>query len=106
MPSGVYERSPEQKECLRKMGAATKGKANGEYIHGNRIGDKDWPEAHRCRSKLRSALLTNKIKKEPCKICGNPNIVGHHEDYSKPYDVIWVCRKHHYQIHYRLPITI
>ena len=44
----------------------------------------------------------NAIKNKPrgaCVICGTTeNIEGHHYDYSKPDEVIWVCRMHHKQI--------
>jgi hypothetical protein len=54
----------------------------------------------RARAVLRWALLTMKISKKPCEICGcEEKIQAHHEDYSKPLDVIWLCPKHHAWIH-------
>lgn len=35
----------------------------------------------------------------PCIICGNVNSEAHHEDYDKPKEVIWYCRKHHMEHH-------
>lgn len=38
--------------------------------------------------------------KETCKICGtNENVEAHHEDYTKPLDIIWLCRNHHRELH-------
>lgn len=40
-----------------------------------------------------------KIQQEPCKQCGNEHSQMHHEDYSKPLEVIWLCRKCHLELH-------
>lgn len=41
------------------------------------------------------------IKSDICQICGKTNceIQGHHHDYSKPLDVIWVCTECHGKLH-------
>lgn len=31
----------------------------------------------------------------PCEVCGDVNSQGHHEDYSRPLEVMWLCQKHH-----------
>jgi hypothetical protein len=41
-----------------------------------------------------------KNHQEPCVLCGKAEADGHHEDYSKPVDVIWLCQEHHSQLHY------
>ncbi len=47
------------------------------------------------------ACKSGKIKKQPCEICGSTHrVAGHHDDYSKPLDVKWLCPKHHGILHF------
>jgi len=38
----------------------------------------------------------------PCEVCGKQKTQGHHEDYSKPLDVVWLCVRHHQDRHIHL----
>lgn len=51
------------------------------------------------RSKIRNAVRAGKFDRLPCAVCGELKAEAHHEDYSKPFDVLWLCRKHHSQLH-------
>ena len=48
-----------------------------------------------------SATRLGVIKRQPCEICNEMKVDAHHDDYNKPLDVRWLCRKHHNQ-HHRL----
>ena len=37
--------------------------------------------------------------KKPCEICGEIKVDAHHDDYYKPLDVRWLCKKHHREHH-------
>lgn len=42
------------------------------------------------------------VKISSCQACGSSrNIVGHHPDYSRPFDVVWLCQACHCQHHAR-----
>ena len=42
---------------------------------------------------------------KPCEICGK-KALAHHEDYSKPLKVKWICSHHHSWIHMKVPRKI
>lgn len=50
---------------------------------------------------LGNAIRAGKVKKpKNCTMCGKGGrIHGHHEDYSKPFEVIWCCSDCHGHIH-------
>jgi len=61
------------------------------------------PDRAKARNLLSWAIHTKKIKPQPCRSCGAvENIEGHHHDYSKPYDVIWLCSDCHKAVHRNL----
>ena len=64
---------------------------------------KEWWEKNRDRlrtkEKVKYALKTGKLVKTACQVCGEEKVEGHHPDYSKPLDVVWLCKAHHAEIH-------
>lgn len=50
------------------------------------------------RSKTFTAIKNGTIKVLPCLICGD-KAEAHHHDYSRPLDVMWLCRTHHMKAH-------
>ena len=48
---------------------------------------------------LSNAVRDGRVKKLPCFICGKLNVQGHHPSYDLPLDVVWLCIKHHVEIH-------
>jgi hypothetical protein len=50
------------------------------------------------RTALNYRLTKGDIERQPCEICG-AKAEAHHDDYSKPFDVRWLCRAHHCELH-------
>lgn len=87
--------SPWCKTCHREYKNITPGyrkKHNSKYW-------KKWPEKNKARCKVKVAIRNGSLKKQECCICGNLNTQAHHDDYSKPLDVKWVCTQHHQVFH-------
>lgn len=52
---------------------------------------------------VRDAVARGGLSPMPCEVClDTHNVHAHHEDYSKPLDVMWLCKKHHEQRHVEL----
>lgn len=51
-------------------------------------------------NKLRYAVRLGRVIKKPCAVCDKPETVAHHFDYTKPLEVIWLCKPHHRANHY------
>ncbi len=53
------------------------------------------PEHYHARRLAEYARRTGKLVAQPCEECKNLNVEMHHEDYSQPYQVRWLCPLHH-----------
>lgn len=58
------------------------------------------PEAYKCHYTTHNAIRDGKIIRQPCRICGNKKSHAHHWDYSKPFDIDWLCAVHHSAEHH------
>jgi len=45
------------------------------------------------------AIRDGNLVRQPCIECGDLKVEAHHPDYSKPLEVIWLCRSHHRILH-------
>lgn len=103
--------------CSKKCSAVFGGKARallpntGEHnpnwkngissnnYHYKKLQRERYPDRIHARTVVYRAKKNGTLINKPCVICGDINVVAHHEDYSKPLDVIWLCRKHHSELH-------
>lgn len=71
--------------------------ASIEYQRTRRIRS---PDKYKANSAVGNAVRDGRLIKKPCEVCGTEEKVeAHHEDYSKPLDVMWLCFKHHRERH-------
>jgi hypothetical protein len=47
------------------------------------------------RNTLNNAIQSGKIERQPCSVCGISPADAHHTNYTKPLDVVWLCKTHH-----------
>lgn len=83
-----------------------KGEANPQWKGGaagkrqyRLARDASLPHVTKAHSAVQIAIRAGRLVREPCVFCGKPGAEAHHEDYSKPLDVWWLCRLHHERRH-------
>lgn len=55
---------------------------------------------HQVRSLTRGYIKMGFLVKGSCEICGRiENVEAHHDDYTKPMDIRWLCMEHHREHH-------
>jgi hypothetical protein len=64
------------------------------------------PEKIKARQAVANALRDGRLTKEPCHLCGNENSEAHHEDYSRPLDVHWVCQDCHQSMVHKTKVKV
>lgn len=63
------------------------------------IGASRAPHKAKATRMVHAAIKQGKMTKMPCEVCGEVKSEAHHPDYSKPLEVMWLCRKHHATLH-------
>lgn len=51
------------------------------------------------RNKIRGLISDGRLIRGKCVICDKPEAQAHHEDYSKPFEIYWLCPSHHNEAH-------
>lgn len=67
---------------------------------GRRCTERDMPR-NNVRAKARYAVKRGQIKRLPCERCASERAEKHHDDYSRPLDVRWLCKPCHAAHHRR-----
>lgn len=57
------------------------------------------PEKYRARVAVGNAIRDGKLVRRPCEKCGAEKSEAHHDDYRKPLEVRWLCKRHHVEHH-------
>lgn len=74
-------------------------KIKKEVLINNAISVSKWrekyPEKNKAHRMVFVAVRNGSLIKKPCEVCGLIKSEAHHNDYSKPLEVIWLCKEHH-----------
>lgn len=99
-------RSTEEYRSKTRVQRAIYRQKNREVIRAKRreymrqVGGKyryRYPEKVLVRHIVKNAIRRGELTRQNC-WCGEEG-QAHHTDYSKPYRIMWLCRKHHAEVH-------
>jgi len=114
----IYRKRPEniakrkianKKYAKTEKGIINRSKAFKKYCQTKKYKDAinkfrlKYPEQRKANIIITNALSSEKIiRPTSCSLCKKPCIPqGHHPDYSKPLEVVWVCKDCHTGIHWQ-----
>lgn len=80
-----------------------------QYRHKNPEKRRTWEATYkvgnleklRAKNKIKQEVKMGRLIKLPCRICGIIKVEAHHPDYSKPLEVVWLCKQHHEDAHHK-----
>jgi hypothetical protein len=82
---------------IRKYDRDRGNRQNSSYLSEHR---KKYPIQTKAQRKVAYEISKGTIKEEPCEICQSEiRLHAHHDDYSKPLKIRWLCAAHHKQWH-------
>jgi hypothetical protein len=104
-PDRVAAREAYQKT---EAGIESVNKAKKKWVANNKdkiyettkVYRKNNPNKYKAHGKVAYEIRIGNLSKKPCEECGEiSGVNAHHDDYSKPLDIRWLCSTHHKQWH-------
>lgn len=88
---------PQRVEARQEYAQTSQGKA--AHKRAIRVQRERRPLQRAARVAVGNALRDGRLTRQPCEVCGHEKAQAHHDDYSKPLDVRWLCTTHHAEWH-------
>lgn len=96
--------TPEQRRAWKKRKDPLKQYAASRVARARH--EARYPEKAEARDLLQRAIRAGRVTRKPCEVCNITHgtlradgtrirVEAHHDDYTKPLDVRWLCGEHH-----------
>lgn len=76
-----------------------RGGISRDNYHYKKLQMERYPERIAARVEVYKEIRAGRLIRGACEVCGETNTQAHHDDYSQPLAVRWLCRKCHRKIH-------
>ncbi len=100
LPSSSGKHNPESKNSYSREYYSRPGpRAERAAYQRRRYRNEAERQKFDARQQAKDAIRRGDLIPQPCEECGVAKVDAHHDDYSKPLVVRWLCRKHHSEHH-------
>lgn len=85
---------------VREQKKKNRKKNHNSTMESKREWRKNNPIKHTAHMAVSNAIFRGRLVEKPCGVCGEiENVHGHHDDYLKTLEVVWLCPMHHKEWH-------
>lgn len=84
--------------CSREETRRRRAEGRDKWVNSQKYRARDKVK-ERAHGRVNDAIAAGKLKRLPCENCGATPSKAHHEDYSRPLEVVWLCAKCHRRLH-------
>lgn len=97
----AYMQTEDGKKAAKRARAAYMQTEKGKTVlrEAKKAYAKKNPAKRDAHVKLNNALRDGRVSRTPCLVCGCEKTEAHHVSYDLPLDVVWLCDRHHKQVH-------
>ena len=94
------ESARRHREVKRKNNNAYHTRISGKRAQATARWRSNHPEEKSAHQSVQTAVRNGTLVKQACEVCGSTeNVHAHHDDYSQPLQVNWLCHRHHMERH-------
>jgi len=86
-------------ENIDRIRAYDRGRGNRQDYGYLKEWREKYPNKYKAHNLVNNHKRAGNISEQPCEYCGSLKVVAHHDDYSKPLNIRWLCQAHHKQWH-------
>jgi len=91
------------RKTTRKNNNAYHSRISGKRASATALWRASHPEKRAAHQAVATSIRSGSLLKQPCEVCGSEiRIHAHHDDYSQPLCVRWLCHTHHMKHHQML----
>ena len=102
MADPVWVAKERNRQRIKERARRAIGRQSPCKIESKNAWRKRNPIKSRAQIRVAYAVRKGALVRQPCQVCGSTNVQAHHDDYSRPLDVRWLCVKHHNEHHVKM----